>query len=110
MLRIKTYLDRLAGELDGALAFPVTPVTVNQHRQSTQDDMGEFMITGLRLTREGISAGEFERRFGQGLENCYGRQIDVLASRGLLENDGERLRLTKRGRLLGNQVFMEFIG
>jgi oxygen-independent coproporphyrinogen-3 oxidase len=110
VLRIKTYIERLSGEAGGALPFPLTPVTVNQHRQSIQDDMGEFMMTGLRLTREGISAEEFETRFGQRLEDTYGRQIEMLERRGLLERDGERLRLTKRGKLLGNQVFMEFIG
>ena len=67
-------------------------------------------MTRLRLTEEGISAQGFRDRFGLGLEECYREQIEKLRADGLLEWDGERLRLTQRGRLLGNRVFMEFIG
>jgi oxygen-independent coproporphyrinogen-3 oxidase len=72
--------------------------------------MGEFMMTGLRLTRHGVPASEFERRFERKLSDVFPRQIEKLENVGLLQWDGERLRLTRRGRLLGNQVFMEFIG
>jgi oxygen-independent coproporphyrinogen-3 oxidase len=43
----------------------------------------------------------------------YTRQIDDLVHTGLLEwvgEEKEQLRLTRRGRLLGNQVFMQFVG
>jgi coproporphyrinogen III oxidase-like Fe-S oxidoreductase len=42
----------------------------------------------------------------------YGAQIERLSSLDLLEwagPGGDVMRLTRRGRLLGNQVFMEFI-
>jgi oxygen-independent coproporphyrinogen-3 oxidase len=71
--------------------------------------MGEFMMTGLRLTREGISSTEFESRFGESLNNVYGKDVEELTRLGLLEWQAERLRLTRRGRLLGNQVFMRFV-
>jgi coproporphyrinogen III oxidase-like Fe-S oxidoreductase len=74
--------------------------------------MGEMMMMGLRLTQEGVAEAVFEARFGQSLESVYASQIQRLARIGLLEWHGQpdrRLRLTQSGRLLGNQVFQEFI-
>jgi len=53
----------------------------------------------------------FRQRFGLELGAYYARQIEKLRALGLLEWDreGESLRLTGKGRLLGNQVFLEFI-
>jgi oxygen-independent coproporphyrinogen-3 oxidase len=72
--------------------------------------MSEFMMTGLRLTREGVSEEEFHTRFGQPMGAVYGKEIGELLKLGLIENgNGKRIRITRRGRLLGNQVFMRFI-
>ena len=123
VLRIKTYIDRLTSlpspvsnlqSPSSNLPFPLTPVTVNRHKQNLQDDMSEFMMTGLRLTREGISQEEFEGRFGRSIFDVYGKEIDELSQVGLIEQvagveDCLSLRLSKRGRLLGNQVFMRFV-
>ena len=71
--------------------------------------MGEFMMTGLRLTREGISGETFHERYGQEMEAVFGGEIEDLIRLGLLAKQADRLRLTRRGRLLGNQVFMRFV-
>jgi len=124
VLRIKTYMDRLADSdtristsyPKGNIEFPLSPATVNQHKQTLKDDMSEFMMTGLRLTQEGVSVAEFENRFDQKIETVFGREIQELLKFGLLESKtsevsetSEVLCLTKRGRLLGNQVFMRFV-
>ncbi|MBI5296541.1 MAG: radical SAM family heme chaperone HemW [Chloroflexi bacterium] len=110
VLRIKTYIERLLQPSTFDLQpFPLTPATVNHHRQTESDDMGEFMMTGLRLTREGVTNADFRSRFGRGLFDVYEKEAGDLIRKGLLEWTGERLRLTRRGRLLGNQVFMQFI-
>jgi oxygen-independent coproporphyrinogen-3 oxidase len=111
VLRIKTYIERLTPDHRLLITeFPLTPAAVNHHRQTKQDDMSEFMLNGLRLTREGVSFIEFERRFGSRLDEIYGKEVEELTRLGLLEWQAERLRLTWRGRLLGNQVFMRFVG
>ncbi|MGB7874674.1 MAG: radical SAM family heme chaperone HemW [Anaerolineales bacterium] len=109
VLRIKTYIDRLSVSQFPNLEFPLTPATVNQHRQTPQDDMGEFMMTGLRLTREGVDGDTFLERFGQELVSVFGKEIEDLIRLGLLAWQAERLRLTRRGRLLGNQAFARFV-
>ncbi len=113
VLRIKTYVERLTNP-SSVVPYPLSPATVNHHIQSHQDDMSEFMLTGLRLTREGVSADEFQARFGKAMHEVYGKEIDELIRSGLVENFvgmGNRpsLRITQRGRLLGNQVFMRFV-
>lgn len=111
VLRIKTYIDRLCGETPAgsSLQWPLTPASVQHRQNSLREDMSEFMITGLRLTREGISAAEFAARFELELEAVFGREIERLAGLGLLESSDDRLRLTSRARLLANQVFVEFV-
>jgi len=118
VLRIKTYIERIAqyATRGTPLPFPLSPSTVNQHKQSVQDDMSEFMMTGLRLTQEGIASSEFESRFGKTLDDVFGEEINELLKLGLLEKqtsefskNSEVFRLTQHGRLLGNQVFMRFV-
>ena len=91
------------------MSFPRTPATASATTVGRRDEMGELMMMGLRLTQEGVSKAAFEQRFGEGLEAVYAAQIQQLVGQGLLEWAGETLRLTGRGRLLGNRVFMEFI-
>ena len=71
--------------------------------------MSDTMIMGLRLTREGVNRREFERRFGLDLRRRYRAELEELVAQGLLVVDEERVRLSARGRLLGNQVFAAFI-
>ncbi|MCU0521367.1 MAG: radical SAM family heme chaperone HemW [Anaerolineae bacterium] len=74
--------------------------------QTTLD--GELMMMGLRLA-EGVSDARFHEASGHHLHELYGHVIDRFAEYDLLEWNGERVRLTRRGRLLGNLVFQEFL-
>ena len=110
ILRIKTYVERLATTsrpLD--TAFPLTPVTLNHHKQTLTDDMSEYMLNNLRLVKAGASDADFKSRFGNGLMDIYAAEVEELICLGLLERDGDSIKLTKRGRLLGNQVFIRFV-
>jgi oxygen-independent coproporphyrinogen-3 oxidase len=116
VLRIKTYIDRITSyQLPAtSIPFPLSPATVNQHQQSPQDDMSEFMMTGLRLTQEGVSEDEFLTRFGRSMRDVFGKEIEELLKLGLIETfvgmgSCPSLRMSKHGRLLGNQVFMRFV-
>ncbi len=92
--------------------FPSTPATDKLTRIDKEAEIGETMMTGLRLVNEGVSAKMFQWRFGISLQERFGKQIDRFISLGLLEwteQPDQRLRLTTHGYLLGNQVFAEFI-
>lgn len=118
-LRIKTYIDRLTNieERTSNIEFPLSPAAVNQHKQTLKDDMSEYMLNNLRLTNTGVSESDFRLRFGCGLLDVYPKEIEELVRNGLLEyaktsevsETSEVYRLTKRGRLLGNQVFVKFV-
>ncbi|MBC8263704.1 MAG: radical SAM family heme chaperone HemW [Anaerolineales bacterium] len=72
-------------------------------------EMAETMILGLRLIEEGVSFEGFARRFGERLESLYESDLGELEELGLVEVTAERVRLTPRGRLLGNEVFERFL-
>ena len=71
-------------------------------------EMAETMFLGLRLL-DGLSIEGFKGRFGKDPMEFYGPQIRELEEVGLLEHSDTVLRLTKRGCLLSNQVFIQFL-
>ncbi len=101
------YIQRLNEGV--AQPFPRTPAAASAIAVDRPAEIGETMMMGLRLTQEGVSSAAFLKRFGEPLEDVFPKQIEKLTRQGLLEWAGERLRLTPRGRLLGNRVFVEFI-
>ena len=66
------------------------------------------MFLGLRLL-DGLSVTGFEERFGRDPMELYGPQVRELQQDGLLEHVDGVLRLTGKGCLLANQVFMRFL-
>jgi oxygen-independent coproporphyrinogen-3 oxidase len=71
-------------------------------------EMAESLMLGLRLN-EGISEKEFRQHFGIDLRRAYQQEVEELTTFGLLQWEGDRLVLTQRGRLLGNEVFQRFL-
>ena len=70
--------------------------------------MDEMMFLGLRLV-DGVDLNLFHQRFQCSVHDVYGGEIDQLKNRGLIEENDGFLRLTMRGRALGNLVFSAFI-
>ncbi len=71
--------------------------------------MGETMMMGLRLN-DGVSDADFLRRFDRSMAEEYPADVAECITLGLLAWEGDRLRLTDRGRPLGNEVFRRFVG
>ncbi len=71
--------------------------------------MGETMMLGLRLVEEGVSRARFRRRHGVEMDEIFAQELTRLHSQGLLQSDSERVYLTPRGLMLGNQVFAAFL-
>jgi oxygen-independent coproporphyrinogen-3 oxidase len=107
------YIQRYAQHTTSLVnEFPKTPSSLSLDRIEQKEEMAETMIMGLRLVQEGVPADTFFRRFNRSLDNVYGEQINELIELGLLQwamGAEKRLRLTRKGRLLGNQVFVQFI-
>jgi oxygen-independent coproporphyrinogen III oxidase len=69
---------------------------------------GERLFLGLRMM-EGVDGELFREEFGVSIVAAYPAELPGLLAEGLLEWEGGRLRLSRRGILLANQVFMRFV-
>lgn len=85
--------------------FPVRSKTTLTEKER----MEEEMFLGLRKTA-GVSIDRFREKFGRNLLDIYGEQIERLVNRKLITITENSIRLTKAGKMVGNEVFMEFIG
>lgn len=81
---------------------------VEVQKLSREEQMEEFMFLGLRMM-QGISKEKFSDTFGKMIENIYGEQIEKLKELELLEEEGDRIRLTEKGIDVSNSVFVEFL-
>jgi len=70
--------------------------------------MEEELFLGLRK-RSGVSVSKFERKFKRTIDDVYGDVIEELITKGLLEKNGDMIRLTNKGVFLGNEVFQAFL-
>jgi oxygen-independent coproporphyrinogen-3 oxidase len=71
--------------------------------------MGEMMMLGLRLVREGVPDATFQAHWRKSLDDVFGRELAELEGLGLIERLPDRVRLTPSARLIGNQVFARFL-
>ncbi len=71
--------------------------------------MGESMMLALRLIDEGVSLSHFRTLHSASLENVYAPLLAELVGDGLIELHADRVRLTERGKMVGNQVFLRFL-
>ena len=76
---------------------------------SRQDGVEEALFTRLRLT-EGIDLGLVELRYGVDVWQLYGAELQRFVEAGLLIYDDRRLRLSRAGMLLANEIMTVFLG
>lgn len=80
-----------------------------EEQQLTQDEVrAEALFLGMRLMR-GIDARWYRESFGVDLRDEHGEDLDRFFKAGLLEFDGDLIRLTRTGALLSNEVFAAFV-
>ena len=76
---------------------------------SRQDGMEEALFTSLRLTA-GIDLGLIESKYDVDVWGRYGTELQPFAEAGILIYDGRRLKLTRAGMLLANEIMTVFLG
>ena len=69
----------------------------------------ETAILMLRRTAMGIDRDDFRRRTGFDLDQLAGPAIERYRASGYLEDDGERLRLSREGIFVADQVLAAFL-
>ena len=80
-----------------------------QEGEGTREErMFERMMMGLRMKR-GVNSARFMRDFGAAPGQIWPRQIASFIKGGLLEESGERIRLTQRGMQVMNSVLVDLL-
>lgn len=95
-------------------SFPQTGATVDLIAIDKKREMQETMMMGLRLLEEGVSEMCFRNRFGLAFSEVFEEEIARLFAKGLVEwaqsaEEDRQLKISRRGYLLANQVFQEFV-
>lgn len=81
---------------------------ITEEHLSQKEQMEEEMFLGLRK-KSGVSIARFEEKFGRSFDGLYGEIVKDLVQQGLMQIDGDRVRMTKRGLFLGDTVAERFI-
>ncbi len=81
---------------------------LHDHEVSPLERLEEQMFLGLRKV-EGVDAHTFEQKFNETILDRYRNVIEELVHNGLVESDAKGIRLTRKGRFVGNEVFQQFL-
>ena len=81
---------------------------VTEEYLSQREQMEEEMFLGLRK-KSGVSMTRFEEKFSTSFEDLYGQVVRDLCHQGLLQVEGQQIRMTKKGLFLGDTVAERFI-
>ena len=81
---------------------------IDQANVTKKERMEEEMFLGLRKT-EGVSIQGFKQRFGIDMNDVFGEAIANFLQKELLVIEGGNIKLTHQGKLIGNEVFQDFL-
>ena len=84
------------------------PVITERIELTGSDAYSESIFLGLRLMR-GISVKKIQEQFGVDIREEHRQDLDRFRQAGLLEFDGDLIRLTRQGALVSNEVFAAFV-
>ncbi len=93
------YVSRVSA--DGSLA-------AEERKLSSLERLEEALFTGLRLAN-GVDIGAAGERYGFDAGARFGTALEPFVERGLVVRDGSRIRLTREGMLLANEVMAVFV-
>ncbi|TQR24437.1 radical SAM family heme chaperone HemW [Bacillus safensis] len=97
---VKHYL-----ELIDQTGFPYKET----HQVTKAEQIEEEMFLGLRKI-EGVKSADFQAKYGATPEALFSTVLEELEEKGLIVKDDMGIRLTRKGKLLGNEVFQAFLG
>ncbi|MHB8625550.1 MAG: radical SAM family heme chaperone HemW [Aggregatilineales bacterium] len=105
---LAAYITRATAQTAPA-SFPLTATTDECTPISRDQEMDETVMTGLRLTREGLNRAAFAARFGVSVEVVYAEAFARLAAFDMLDITPDRIRLRSGARLISNQILLHFM-
>lgn len=83
-------------------------VALDMRRLPATERLGDALFTGLRLS-DGVDLSAIGERYGVDVWQRYGADLARFIDAGCLLREGVRLRLTRSGMLLANDVMSVFV-
>lgn len=108
-MRFNNIADTAEYTARGLAAEP--PQTENIHVNTEQDNISEYMFTGLRRTA-GIDSRDFKDNFGRELWEVFAderAEFESFVRGGFAEEDEQGIRLTQRGMNISNKIMLLFV-
>ncbi len=84
------------------------PVVAERRALSNDERLGDALFTGLRLN-DGIDLKILSRRYGVDVWERFGERLTPYLDAGILLRRDNRLRLTRQGMLVANEVMSVFV-
>jgi oxygen-independent coproporphyrinogen-3 oxidase len=81
---------------------------VRAYRPDANTAMFDWLSLALRLV-DGFSPDAFRERFHRDVEEVVGETLAGCERAGLIERTGDRVRLTRRGRMLHGEVSVRLL-
>lgn len=81
---------------------------VDRTELSEDEIRAESLFLGLRMMR-GVDLSAYQTRFGRDVHISHENDIERFREAGLIEYEGNLMRLTRAGALLSNEVFSAFV-
>jgi oxygen-independent coproporphyrinogen-3 oxidase len=75
---------------------------------TSKEHLEETLFTGLRLT-SGLDLDVVEARYGTDIWGRFGSSLQPFIDEGLLRREGSRLRLSRDGMLVANEILAVFV-
>ncbi len=85
-----------------------TPTAGEEKMENAKKILGESLMLGLRL-KEGVSLLELKKKTGFDSEILFKNHFNDFYKKNLLIKDRGKLKLTKKGMLLSNQIFSSLL-
>jgi|SRR5215216_3868006 len=85
-----------------------TSPVVEEQQLSPIDVRAEAVFLGMRMM-QGVDLRRYRESFGVDLRDEHADDLDRFCKAGLVELDGDLIRLTRTGALLSNEVFAAFV-
>ncbi|ALS78917.1 oxygen-independent coproporphyrinogen III oxidase [Planococcus sp. ANT_H30] len=108
------YVDGIRYSNAGPLKKYMSPLDAGErpilstHQVPLHEKMEEEMFLGLRKTG-GVSLSHFQIKFQKPIQDVYGDILKKEMAKGNLEVASDFVRLTRKGRFVGNEVFEQFL-
>ena len=112
-VRAASYLDGLRWRNTENLAAYIDPVSSPIQRSSSEllsprEALGEEIMLRLRM-EEGISISKLSYRYSLDVASLFSETLKSLRIHGLVTGGLDQVRLTGRGKLLANEVCLQFL-